>query len=125
MLRQARTLPLAAGERFDQFYEHLTDPAIGNLRRALAEALWAARRAGRASLVKDARRLADKAAARSVLMVSRDNESVEASRQAGAAAQFAIYAVAAAATRDIISEDSYQLLTQRWRRVADRHSGKP
>ena len=118
VLREARSLPLHAGDAFNRRYRSLGDPEIRLMRKAMAEAMWAARRSGRAKQVKEARRLADRAANRSVMDVHPDNLSYDAMEQGSAAGQFAIMAVMAAATRDVITPRTYRYLTKLWKGVA-------
>lgn len=118
VLREARSLPLHAGRAFDRRYRSLGDPETGLMRKAMAEALWAARRNGRARHLKEARRLVDRAASSSVMAVHPDNLSYEAMEQGSAAGQFAIMAAMAAATRDLITPKTHRYLTKLWKSVA-------
>jgi hypothetical protein len=119
VLRAARWLPLHAGRTFHQQFQGLSDPDIKAMRSAMAEAMWAARRNGRAQHVKEARRLVDRAASRSVTSVHSDNLSYEAMEQGSSAGQFAIMAVIAAATKDLIASECYLRLTDGWQSVVD------
>ena len=119
VLREARWLPLHAGRTFHERFENLGDPEIQLVRKAMAEAMWAARRDGRTKYVKEARRLVDRAASSSVMAVHPDNLSYEAMEHGSSAGQFAIMAVMAAATRDLISPETHHRLTESWKSVVD------